>query len=267
MAKIRLDWFKLDCQMDSKMDLIESEFGLYGFAVIVKLFQMIYGGEGYYCEWNDDIALVFARRNNVGANAVSDIVKRAIARGIFDKSMYEKYGILTSHGIQVRYCEAVDRRKFSKLRPEYLLLCNTQKTDNADISSKNVNISDKNADIFSTEKKRREKKRIEENRQTESEPDFTKVELTQAERDELVRLSDSLSVDRYIKNLSDWQQQHRVLSKKAFVTIKGFIEEDKPKRRSQAKRASDGNEGASYDIAEWQDFCENFDPSRIGGEK
>jgi hypothetical protein len=28
MAKSKLDWFKLDCQMDDKLELIESEFGL-----------------------------------------------------------------------------------------------------------------------------------------------------------------------------------------------------------------------------------------------
>jgi hypothetical protein len=119
MAKVRLDWFKLDCQLDSKFRLIESEFGLKGFAIVVKLFQMIYGGEGYYCDWDEDIVLVFAKDNDVSAGTVSEIVSRAISRGIFDKGMFEKYGILTSHGIQTRYSEAVGRRKFSNIKSEY----------------------------------------------------------------------------------------------------------------------------------------------------
>ncbi len=69
--KKNLDWFMLNCQLDDKFELIESEFGITGFAVIVKLFMKIYGGEGYYCEWNDDVALVFAKRNGVGAGVVS----------------------------------------------------------------------------------------------------------------------------------------------------------------------------------------------------
>lgn len=51
----------LDCQLDEKFDYIEAEFGLIGFAVVVKLFQRIYGGHGYYCEWNNRVATLFGR--------------------------------------------------------------------------------------------------------------------------------------------------------------------------------------------------------------
>ena len=40
--KKNLDWFMLNCQLDDKFELIESEFGITGFAVIVKLFMKIY---------------------------------------------------------------------------------------------------------------------------------------------------------------------------------------------------------------------------------
>ena len=253
MAKVKLDWFKLDCQLDSKFDLIEAEFGLKGFAVIVKLLQYIYGGEGYYCEWNDDIALVFARKNRASAGAVSEIVKRAIVREIFDKGLFEKYGILTSHGIQERYYEAVDRRKFAKIKPEYLLLCNTPKNENADISSKNVNISGENANISPTEKKRKEKNRIEENRQTAPPKDLSVVELSDEEREELVRLSDRLTVEKYISNLSLWQVKNRRRSKKAYALIKKFIEEDKAQKSLKTDH--------SYNLDEWEDFALRFDPT------
>ena len=47
-----LDYFDLSCQMDDKIKLIQAEFGLKGFAVVVKLYQKIYGGHGMkmsYC--------------------------------------------------------------------------------------------------------------------------------------------------------------------------------------------------------------------------
>lgn len=37
-----LDYFSLDCYMDSKVKLIQAEYGLKGFAIVVKLWQMIY---------------------------------------------------------------------------------------------------------------------------------------------------------------------------------------------------------------------------------
>jgi len=254
MAKSKLDWFKLDCQLDDKLELIESEFGLVGFAVVVKLWQKIYGSEGYYCEWNDDVALVFARKINAGANVVSEIVARCLTRGIFDMGMYKKSGILTSHGIQSRYYECAARRKGEKIKPEYLLLCNTQKADNADNSSKNVYISGKNADISDTEKKRVEKSRVDKSRRTDRRV-FSAVVLSEDERAELVRLSDSLSVERYIKKLSEWQVKNKKISKKAYILIKQWLTEDKNSRKSEH----------SYDLDEFEEFAKDFDLSKAGG--
>lgn len=229
MAKSKLDWFKLDCQMDDKLELIESEFGLMGFAVVVKLWQKIYGGEGYYCEWNDDVALVFARKINAGANVVSEIVARCISRGIFDLGMFRKSGILTSHGIQSRYYECAARRKGEKIKPEYLLLCNTQNSEDVDNSSENVNISKENADIFYTEEKRVEKKRTDKKRvdKKRAEKSFTQVCLSEEERLALEGLSDRLTVERYISKIIDWQVKNQKLNTKPYVSIKKWIDEDK----------------------------------------
>ncbi len=262
MAKSKLDWFKLDCQLDDKLELIESEFGLVGFAIVVKLWQRIYGSEGYYCEWNDDVALVFARKINAGASVVSEIVARCIKRGIFDEGMFLKSGILTSHGIQQRYYDCAVRRKGEKIKPEYLLLCNTQNSDNVDISSKNAYISKKNADISSTEKKRVEKKRVDKSRQTE-ERDLSAVILSVSEREELDRLSDSLSVEAYIKKIIAWQQENKRMCSKPFITIKNWIEEDKPKEKSQKKGKS---KDTSYDLNEWEQYAMNFDPEEVKTE-
>jgi hypothetical protein len=114
-----VDYFPLDVMLDEKFDLIEAEFGLIGFAVVVKLYQRVYA-RGYYCEWTKEVALLFGRsvglnRAGSGGNAVSEIVKAAVRRGIFDKDMFEKYHILTSRGIQKRYFEAVSRRKCVKV--------------------------------------------------------------------------------------------------------------------------------------------------------
>ena len=43
MIKSGIDYFPLDVSMDAKMELIEAEFGLTGFGVVVHLLQEIYG--------------------------------------------------------------------------------------------------------------------------------------------------------------------------------------------------------------------------------
>ena len=37
-----LDYFELDCYLDDKFGMIEAEFGDKGFAIAVKLYQLIY---------------------------------------------------------------------------------------------------------------------------------------------------------------------------------------------------------------------------------
>ena len=155
--KSGLDFFPLDVNLDTKFELIEAEFGLQGFAVIVKLFQRIYGEQGYYCEWTNDVELLFAKRINAGGSFVSEIVKAALKRGIFDKDVYEKYSVLTSKGIQKRYFEAASRRQKVTVKNEYLLVELSDIPQNVNISNENVNISSENVNISSQSKVKKSK--------------------------------------------------------------------------------------------------------------
>ena len=130
--KAGVEYFPLDVENDDKLDLIEAEFGLTGFAVIVKLYQRIYK-LGYYCEWNDEVALLFGKRLGTGGKAVSEIVSAAIRRSLFDEEIYRKYGVLTSRGIQKRYFEIVARRRNVEVEQRYLLV-------SRDLIPVNVNI-------------------------------------------------------------------------------------------------------------------------------
>ena len=142
-----IDFFPMNCQQTEPMELIEAQYGIKGFATVVKVCQRIYANEGYYCDWNDDISMLLSRQIGLNCNLVSDIIHTAIKRDIFSKSMYDKHKILTSAWIQETYFFAVKRRKEISLNPEYLLVDYTQFLKNADISQKNVNTTQKNVDI------------------------------------------------------------------------------------------------------------------------
>lgn len=139
--KVGLDYFPLDCHMDDKVRLVEAEFGIKGFAIVIKLYQRIYGIEGYYITWNDDVKLLFAREIGVGDNLVSEVVNRCIERDIFNQSLYEQYGILSSYGIQSRYYEVANRRSPRKLVKQYILFSALK---NMDTDSNNQDIVDNN---------------------------------------------------------------------------------------------------------------------------
>lgn len=162
-----INYFPLNVHLDDKFELIEAEFGLKGFAIVVKLFQKIYGQQGYYCEWAEDVALLFGKNVGLGGDAVSEIVRAAIKRGIFDSELYDKYQILTSRGIQERYFEAVSRRKEVEVKKEYLLIKVDQIYKNVRILNENVNISSKNVNI--SEQKKVEESKVKEKKVEEME--------------------------------------------------------------------------------------------------
>ena len=174
-----LDYFPLDVVCNGKIELIEAEFGLTGFAVVVKLFQRIYGERGYYCEWTDEVALLFGKKNGLGGNAVSEIVGASIKRGIFDKTMFEKYGILTSVGIQERYFEAVSRRKQVCVKEEYLLISYTQFSNCVSNNRVNVDINPENDDNNPQSKVKESK--VKESKVNKSKVEESKVEESRGE--------------------------------------------------------------------------------------
>lgn len=133
-VKEGVDYFPLDVAMDTKVELLEAQFGLKGFAVFVKLLQYIYGGHGYYGEWTEDIGLLFSRKISEDRNLVSDIVQTALRRGLFHKGLYDKYSILTSKGIQERYFEMTKKRKIEKVQKEYLLVHGAQNIISAELT-------------------------------------------------------------------------------------------------------------------------------------
>ena len=173
--KSGLDFFPLDVCLDKKFELIEAEYGLTGFGVIVHLLQEIYGKEGYYIEWTEEVALLFARRCGLGGSVVSEIIEASIRRGMFDKEIYDKYHVLTSRGIQKRYFEAVSRRKSLEVDYNILLVECAKICPNVNISSRNVNIFSKNADIqrhSRVEESRVEESRVEKSRVKESKGEY-----------------------------------------------------------------------------------------------
>ena len=129
------------------MQLIEAEFGIKGFGVVVRLRQMIHGQEGYYIEWTKEVALLFSHNIGEGEGVVSEIIEASIKRGIFDREIFDKYGVLTSREIQETFFEATKRRKNQKIYGDILLVNADSLPVDVRIKLENANISEKNANI------------------------------------------------------------------------------------------------------------------------
>ena len=219
MAKSGIDYFPLDVTLNAKFELIEAEFGLTGFGVVVHLLQEIYGKAGYYIEWTEEVALLFARKVGLGGSVVSEIIEASIRRGMFDKEKYDKYHVLTSKGIQERYFEAVSRRKTLEVDYNILLVDVAKILPNVYISPKNVNIFSKNADIerqSKVEKSRVEKSKEEyilcaEPQAADAPPvislplnDGTFFDVSENDRAKWSQLYPNVDVLQQLRNMAGW---------------------------------------------------------------
>lgn len=115
--------FNVDFFDDDKIALIESEFGVKGSVIAIRLLCKIYR-TGYYYQWGKDECLLFSRKAGADftPNLVQEVVDGLVRRSFFDKGVYDKFGILTSRGIQQRYFEAVKRRQKIDVCNDYLLV-------------------------------------------------------------------------------------------------------------------------------------------------
>lgn len=255
MAKSGIDYFPLDVVLDAKFELIEAEFGLTGFGVVVHLLQEIYGKAGYYIEWTEEVALLFARKVGLGGSVVSEIVEASIRRGMFDKEKYDKYRVLTSKGIQTRYFEAVSRRKVLEVDYNILLVDVAQILTNVDIQAKNVNILSKNADI--SEQSKVEKSRVEKSREEYilcAEPqaadappvislplnDGTFFDVSENDRAKWSQLYPNVDVLQQLRNMAGWCDANPTKRKtrggaKRFITAWLAREQDRGGKAPQNK--------------------------------
>lgn len=264
-----IQFFPLDVNTDNKIALIECEFGVQGFGVILKLWQKIYGQEGYYINWSKDVALLFSREIGVSYETITKIISAAIERDIFSAQMISQYGILTSSGIQKRYLEAVKRRKEVFLIPEFILIDIVEKYTNVHILERNVHISGKNGYTFNQIKK----ERMEKDDDAETAADVYKL-LYNGKITDIVRhaLEDAerelpLPVIKYILQLAktdgkEWNWTKTVIKNAIKSGIKSVEEFERERERHAIQKRAGGKNGpkknnfinyeqtASYDFEE-----------------
>jgi len=153
-----LDYFSLDTDIlnDDKIKIIKAKHGLTGFAIVILLLTKIYK-DGYYYHWSEDEQYLFADDARVDVNTVITIVNDCINKGFFNQQLYQKYGILTSRGIQKRFLQGCTRRKKLILIREYFIADDhlevVFESKKVVVTFKSINVSNNpvNADLTSTE--------------------------------------------------------------------------------------------------------------------
>lgn len=118
---------------DTKIDKLLDAQGWVGFGIYFYLCQMAFGSEGYYYEWCYDLCASTARKmgGGVGAGTVKETVDYCLQIGLFDKGLFDRWGVLTSRGIQKSYLVVLKskNRKGAEITKEYWLLDTSDTND------------------------------------------------------------------------------------------------------------------------------------------
>ena len=140
--------FDVDFFNDEKIEAISGEFGIKGEITTIKLLCAVYRN-GYFIEWNEMLKMKLLKNlPGVSSDLLDQITNRLVKWGFFDKDLFDSVKILTSHGIQKRYFEAIKRRKKSEEYP-YLII-------NVDINTPSTGI---NVDINTTKASKVQKRK------------------------------------------------------------------------------------------------------------
>lgn len=143
-----IEYFPMNTNIihNPKIKLVVAEFGPKAWAVLLPLFCKIYREKGYWVDWHDeDSKLLFAQDDcKIELSIIKEVVNGCIRRSLFDKGVFDMFGVLTSDRIQENYLQATKRRKSTDLIKEFLLL----KIDYVNNLNENVNIINLNVSIL-----------------------------------------------------------------------------------------------------------------------
>lgn len=122
-TKQGIDYFPLDVGFfsDLKIRKISRACGSQSSSILICLLCNIYRNNGYYILWDKDMPFVIADEVGVSEGAVNEVVIKALQVGFFNNELYEKFGILTSGGIQRRFMLATYQRKERQINGDYMV--------------------------------------------------------------------------------------------------------------------------------------------------
>lgn len=177
--------FDVDFFSDKKIRILKSRFGADGITIYVYLLCETYKN-GYYIQLDEDYEYIIADDLGMSNEKVKQVLKFLLERSLLDSTLFQSDTVITSHGIQRRFQEAVKSRGTKsgiEVEEKYWLL-NEQETQpfikctlNHDNSKNNAGYSEKKPSYFekngikkSKEKESRVKESKEKNNKAASPP-------------------------------------------------------------------------------------------------
>lgn len=105
IAKSGLEYFPFDIDFfqDIKIRKLIKRQGGKAVTVYALLLCLIYKN-GYYMQWDEELPFICSELSGYGEAYISEVVNTCLSLGLFDKNLFLTEQVLTSKGIQLRYC-------------------------------------------------------------------------------------------------------------------------------------------------------------------
>lgn len=140
---------------DKKIDKLLDAKGWKGFGIYFFLCQRAYKTNGYYYEWGYDDCATTARKMGGGINSgtVKETVDYCLQVDLFNKRLFDEWGVLTSRGIQRRFWAVLSERRSKTVYQEYWLLKSEECKGlvkvslKSDVQPTNSNVQSANDDV------------------------------------------------------------------------------------------------------------------------
>ncbi len=128
IAKSGLEYFPFDIDFfqDIRIRKLIKRQGGKAVTVYALLLCLIYKN-GYYMQWDDELPFIGSEMSGFDEAYVSEVIKTCLTLGLFDKNLYDTEQVLTSKGIQVRYCNIQRLNKRMSRIDKYSLLDGPQR--------------------------------------------------------------------------------------------------------------------------------------------
>ena len=109
---------------DRKIDKLLDAKGWKGFGIYFFLCQRAYKVNGYFYEWSYDDCATTARKmgGGISSGTVRETVDYCLQVDLFNKRLFDRWGVLTSRGIQRRFWAVLSERRSKTVYNEYWLL-------------------------------------------------------------------------------------------------------------------------------------------------
>lgn len=152
-----ISYFPLDVDFmqNLKIRKVIQACGPSSIAIIMLLLGNIYGDEGYFMRWDEDVCFLITEALGVKDVYTLETVKKCLQVGLFDEKLFNKYKIITSKGIQSRYFEITKRRRKVEVINQYLLVNVAETNDicpvDVNVTETLVNVTETNVNVNNNE--------------------------------------------------------------------------------------------------------------------